>query len=181
MIRGRSGFGWLDFILGLLLVLLGVLTFVYPDVALGSLVFLYGAAAVFLGILDILLYVRVERYTGFGPVLSMVSGILSVMTGVMLLVHPTAGKWVLSLLFPIWFLAHCINRLAHLNGIRRLAGPVNYWVTLILNVLGLILGVCMVFSPMMSMLYISWIIGAYLLLLGADCIAMAFGGMGSRF
>ena len=34
MIRGRSGFGWLDFILGLLLILLGVLTFVYPDVAL---------------------------------------------------------------------------------------------------------------------------------------------------
>ena len=39
-------------------------------------------------------------YTGFGPVISLISGTLSVMTGVMLLVYPNAGRIVMTLLFP---------------------------------------------------------------------------------
>ena len=59
----------------------------------------YGIVALIMGIADIVLYVRVERYTGFGPMVSLVSGILSVMAAMMLLVYPNAGKWVLSMLF----------------------------------------------------------------------------------
>ena len=53
-----------------------------------------------------------------GPAISLVTGILSVMSGVMLLVYPGAGALVLTLLFPIWFIAHCISRLSHLHHIR---------------------------------------------------------------
>ena len=69
-----------------------------------------------------MLYVRVDKHLGFGPTVSLISGILSVMAGAMLLVYPNAGKWVLSLLFPIWFIAHCLSRLSHLNTIRFIAG-----------------------------------------------------------
>ena len=85
--RRRSGFGWFDLIIGILLVLLGILTFVRPGMILTGLLYLYGIIAVVMGIADILLYIRVERYTGFGPIVSMVSGILSVMAGLMLLVY----------------------------------------------------------------------------------------------
>ena len=104
--RRRSGFGWMEFIEGLLLLGLGSYTFAQPDRALTGFIVMYGIVAVTMGIADILLYVRVERFTGFGPIVSLISGALSVMTGVMLLVYPNAGKWVMSLLFPLWFLAH---------------------------------------------------------------------------
>ena len=99
--RRRSGFGWLELIIGLLLVVLGILAFLKPELALTSLVFAYGIAAVAMGVADILLFIHGERYTGLGPVLSLVSGILSVMAGIILVAYPRTGALVLTMLFPI--------------------------------------------------------------------------------
>ena len=178
--KRRSGFGWLELIEGVLLIALGCYTFVRPDRALTGFVVAYGVIAVVMGIADILLYIRVERYHGFGPVVSLISGALSVMAGVMLLVYPNAGKWVLSLLFPLWFIAHCISRLAGLNAVRFFAGSVSYYFTLVLNILGLILGGLMLFDPWVSLLSMQYIVGFYLVLLGADCVLLAFSRVGSR-
>ena len=167
--RRRSGFGWMECIEGVLLLGLGSYTFAQPDRALTG-----------LGIADILLYVRVERFTGFGPIVSLISGALSVMTGVMLLVYPNAGKWVMSLLFPLWFLAHCIGRLSGLHTVRLWAGDFTYYFTLIMNVLGLILGGLMLVDPLVSWLSARYLVSFYLVLLGVDCIILAFSKLGSR-
>ena len=117
---------------------------------------------------------------GKSSLLSLISGALSVMAGVMLLVYPNAGKWVLSLLFPLWFIAHCISRLAGLNAVSFFAGRAAYWFTLILNILGLILGAMMLFDPWVSLLSLQYIVAFYLVLLGADCILLAFSRIGLR-
>lgn len=178
--KRRSGFGWLELIDGILLIALGCYTFACPDRALTGFIVAYGIFAIAMGVADILLYIRVERYHGFGPVVSLISGALSVMAGVMLLVYPNAGKWVLSLLFPLWFIAHCISRLAGLNAVSFFAGRAAYWFTLILNILGLILGAMMLFDPWVSLLSLQYIVAVYLVLLGADCILLAFSRIGSR-
>ena len=178
--RRKSGFGWLELILGILLVILGIFSMINPNTALTGIVIVYGIAAIVIGISDIMMYVRVERYTGFGPMVSLIGGILSVMSGVMLLVYPNAGKWVLSLLFPIWFIAHCISRLAHLSSMRIYMENFAYYLTLILNILGLILGFMMIFHPLISLLSVSYIIGFYLILLGIDCIVIAFSKISSN-
>lgn len=178
--RRRSRFGWLELIIGVLLILLGIFTFIRPGQALTGLVVIYGVIAVIMGIADIVLYVQAERYTGFGSIVSLISGILSVMSGILLLVYPNAGKWVLSLLFPIWFIAHCISRLCHLSAIRIMAGNGIYYFTLVINIIGLVLGIMMVLSPVVSLLSISYIVGLYLILLGIDSVVMAFSRMGSR-
>lgn len=178
--KRRSGFGWLELILGILLILLGIFTLASPDLALTGLVVVYGIIAIVMGIADIVLYVRLERYIGFGPVVSLISGILSVMSGFMLLVYPNAGKWVLSLLFPIWFIAHCISRLSHLQTIRMTAGNGMYYFTLIVNIIGLILGFMMLLRPVFTLLSVTYIVSLYLILLGVDSIAIAISGIGSR-
>lgn len=177
----RSGFGWLDFVEGVLLILLGVFTMLRPDSALTGFVVIYGLAAVVMGAADILLYVRVSRFTGFGPIVSLLSGTLSVMAGVMLLVYPNAGKLVLSFLFPLWFIAHCISRMANLNKIRFFAGEFTYYFTLILNILGLVLGMLMILDPWFSLLSIRVIVCFYLCLLGVDCIILAFSKIGGEY
>ena len=178
--RRKSGFGWLELILGILLVILGIFSMINPNTALTGIVIVYGIAAIVIGISDIMMYVRVERYTGFGPMVSLIGGILSVMSGVMLLVYPNAGKWVLSLLFPIWFIAHCISRLAHLSSMRIYMENFAYYLTLILNILGLISGFMMIFHPFVSLLSVSYIIGLHLILLGIDCIVIAFSKISSN-
>lgn len=179
--RKRTWFGWLELAIGILLIVLGILAFVKPDLALTSLVFAYGAAAVIMGIADIIMYIHVERFTGFGPMLSLISGILSVMSGIMLLVYPRTGVLVLTVLFPIWFIAHCISRLAHLGHIRFVAGDGIYYFTLIVNIIGLILGFLMIFNPFFTLTTIRCFASAYLILLGVDSVVMAVSRMGSRY
>ena len=104
--RERSRFDWVELIEGILLILLGFYSISHPGSALTGVVLLYGLVAIVTGIADIVFYVKVEEHTGFGPTVSLVSGVLSVMAGVMLLVYPQAGMWILTLLIPIWFLAH---------------------------------------------------------------------------
>ena len=178
--KKRSGFGWFALIEGILLILLGLFTLIRPDRALTSFVVVYGILAVVMGVADILLYVRISRFTGFGPIVSLISGTLSVMSGVMLLVYPNAGTMVLSFLFPLWFLAHCISRLANLNKIRFFAGDFTYYFTLIFNILGLVLGTLMLLDPWFSLLSTQFIVSFYLLLLGVDCIILAFSRLGFR-
>lgn len=178
--RRRSGFGWLELLIGIGLIALGILAFAKPDFALTGLVFAYGIAAVVMGIADIVLYIQVEHYTGFGPVVSLVSGILSVMSGMMLLVYPRAGAMVLTLLFPIWFIAHCISRLAHQQHIRQIAGIGMHTLTLVINIFGLILGFMMLLSPLFTLATLRSFAGIYLILLGVDSLLMAGSRMGMR-
>lgn len=179
MMRRRSAFGWLELAVGILLVILGVFVIVRTDTALTGVVMLYGLVAVITGISDIVLYVKTERYTGFAPVISMITGVLSVMAGIMLLVYPSAGKWIIVLLLPIWFIAHCISRLTHLHIIRIAVGNFYYYVTLIVNCIGLVLGCMMILWPKISLFAVGFLIGAYLILSGIDSIVMAASKIGS--
>ena len=178
--RRRTGFGWMELIIGILLILLGIFTFLSPGSALTGVVIIYGVIAVIMGIADIIFYVKVEKYVGFGPSISLISGVLSIMSGIMLLVYPNAGKWVLTLLFPIWFIAHCISRLSHLGTIRVVAGSFYYYFALIVNILGIVLGVIMILNPFISGISISLAVGAYLILTGVESVIIAFSRLGDR-
>ena len=141
---------------------------------------MWKSATFITGISDLIFYVRTERYTGFGPAVSLISGIFSIMAGVMLLVYPGAGRWVMVLLLPLWFIAHCVARLSHLNFIRVTAGEIYYWFALIVNIIGIILGIMMIARPMLSLFSAGFLIGTYLILLGVDSIMVGAGKLGSR-
>ena len=177
--RRRSGYGWFELIIGILLVILGVFTFIRPENTLTAIVIVYGLIAVITGISDIIFYVKAEKYTGFGPTISLISGIFSTMAGFMLMVYPGSGKWIMILLLPIWFIAHCISRLSHLNIIRITAGRRYYYFTLIVNIIGIILGFIMIIYPEISLFSVGFIIGTYFILLGIDSIVIAISNMGS--
>lgn len=176
----RSNFRWLEFILGILLVILGIYTFADPSTALTSMMILYGMMSLITGIVDIVIYIKLERHTGFGPVVALISGVFSIMAGILILLFPGTGKWVLALYFPIWFIAHCISRLATLNFAWMISGTAYYNFSLVLNILGLLLGFILLFNPRAALMSISFIIGLYLILLGVGSIVLAFSNVGRR-
>ena len=100
------------------------------------------------------------------------------MTGVMLAAYPEAGVLVLTILFPIWFMAHCISRLAHLGHIRFVAGNGIYYFTMAVNIIGLLLGFLMLLNPLSTLTAIRLFAGFYLILLGIDSVVTAFSPMG---
>lgn len=177
----RSHIEWLELITGILLILLGILTIISPGRALNSLVFVYGLLALISGISDIVFYVKTEKYTGFGPTISLIAGIMSIVAGAMLLAYPDASRYVMAVLIPVWFLAHSISHLSHLNRVRFLAGDGYYYFSLIVNILGLVLGMLILVRPIFSLLSMGWLIGIYLILLGVDSLLIAVGiGIGGR-
>ncbi|MCD8334315.1 MAG: DUF308 domain-containing protein [Clostridiales bacterium] len=178
--RNRSGFGWLELLLGILMIGLGILTFIRPRGMMNALVLLYAAIVLLTGVSDILFYIRAERYTGFGPVVALITGIISVMTGMMLILYPDVGEWILYLLLPMWFIAHNIFNLANLNILRLAAGDFCYYVSLIVSIIGLVLGFLMILHPFGAMYIVSILIGIHLILTGANCIVIALGRYGLK-
>ena len=71
-------------------------------------------------------------------------------------------------------------RLTRLSHIRFVAGDGIYSLTLILNVIGLVLGFLMFLRPLLTLTAIRCLAGCYLLLLGIDSVAMAFSRLGRR-
>ena len=171
---------WTELITGILLILLGIYSLIRPVGMLTGVTVIYGLFAVVTGVADIAFCVRMERRTGFGPAVSLVTGILSVLAGILILCNISAGRWVIAILFPVWFIAHCISRLSHLSLIRLTVGDAYYYFTLVVNIPGLVMGFLMLFNPLAAMLSVSWLIGIYLILLGMDSLMLAIVLFGLR-
>ena len=176
--RNRKVVGCIELILGILLILLGIYSFVNPISMMAGVTVIYGVFALVTGAADIIYYIRLERRTRFAPVFSLVGGILSVLMGILILCNIAAGIWVLVILFPIWFIAHCAARLAHLPYVRMVAGNGYYYFTLAVNILGLILGFLMIMNPAVSLFSLSYLAGLYLLCLGIDSLVFAVNLLG---
>lgn len=179
--RNRSRFGWIELIEGILLIILGIFSFVRPGSIISGFIIFFGLIALCIGILDIIFYVKTEEHMGFAPTLSLISGSLSVLAGLMLLVYPGAVKWAFVLFFPMWFIAHCISRLSQLPTIRIWSSKFHYYFVMIVNIIGLCLGVLMLIRPVTALISLSILIGIDLILLGIDNIILAVSKMGSEW
>lgn len=86
----------------------------------------------------------------------------------------------MAALFPLWFIAHCISRLTHLPIIRITSGTGYYYFSLIVNILGLVLGFYMILDPVFSFFSAAYIIGFYLMLTGIDHLVLGTSNIGMR-
>ena len=159
--RNRSRFGWIELIEGILLIILGIFSFLRPDSMLSGFVMFFGLIALCIGILDIIFYVRTEEHIGFAPTIALMSGCLSVLAGLMLLVYPSAVKWSQLPMIRIWRVKW------------------HYYFIMIANIVGLFLGIFMLIRPVAALISLSYLIGIDLILLGIDSIILAFSRMGS--
>ena len=180
LMRNQRTLGVLDLILGVLLFFAGLHAVTHPWSALAGVTLFYGLLAILTGIVDVIFYVKLERRTGFGPAAALVTGILSILTGILVLAQPAVGSVSLAILFPVWFIAHCISGLTRLPLIRWTAGNGYYYFALAVNVIGLMIGLMMLCSPLLSMLSLPWMAGICLLLLGISSIVFGIQKLISR-
>ncbi len=176
--KRHTGYGWLELIEGILLMILGVLSIASPSGILRWFTFFYGVMATVTGITDIIFYAKTERYIGFAPCVALITGVLSVITGLAMMAYPHIGELIVTLLLPLWFIAHSLSKLCHLGYIRNLYKGRYFYFTLCINVIGLILGVLMIFWPQIALFSVGFLIGAYLVILGVDSVISACSKLG---
>ena len=100
--RQQKDINWMELIIGVVCILIGIYTFARPHQALNGFAVAYGILAIIMGIADIAFYVHMERHTGFGPVVEMITGILNIFIGFFLIVCSDVSVLAASVFFPIW-------------------------------------------------------------------------------
>ncbi|MDL2217749.1 DUF308 domain-containing protein [Christensenellaceae bacterium OttesenSCG-928-M15] len=178
--KKRSKFGWLDFLLGVVLIAFGVYLFIRPELALSGAGIIFSVLAIISGIMDIVFFFRLKSGTGLGPSVSLITGIISILMGFMLLLNPVLGRWIFSIVFAIWFIAHSISRLANYKYIYASAGKAASIVSIVLNTLGVILGIMMFLSPMLSALSLGYLAAFALIVHGVGDVVEAFSKLGEE-
>lgn len=178
-INQRSGFGWVELLKGVAFLLLGVIALLSPQSVISGMIVCLGIITLISGISDIFFHLRLRKHTGTELRVMLFSGIVSSLAGILLILFPVIGKWILSIVFPVWFMAHCISRLAAYDLIRQAAGSFVATIIICLNVLGLIFGLLMIFSPTLFTISVGILISANLIIIGVSSIIEAFGSTGA--
>ena len=176
--KRHTGYGWLELIEGILLIILGALAIASPGGILRWITIFYGVMAIVTGITDIIFYAKSERYIGFAPCVSLAAGVISVITGLALMAYPHIGELVVTLLLPLWFIAHSVSKLCHLGFIRSLYRGRYFYVSLVINVIGLVVGVLMIFWPQIALFSVGFLIGTSLIILGIESVISACSKLG---
>jgi uncharacterized membrane protein HdeD (DUF308 family) len=121
----RGGVGgrtwWEMILLGLLGVIAGVVTFVWPGLTAVVLLFIIALWAIVRGILEIIGAITLRKIIQ-GEWLLILSGVLSVGFGVLLLLQPAAGALAVMWLIGIYMIAFGVTTIALSLRLRRLRG-----------------------------------------------------------
>ena len=173
MSTSKKGFNLVHFILGLILLVTGLVSFFNPLSSLVAIVVVFAVAALFKGIIQLVFRSRLHEYKGYKANSILVLGILDILIGLFLLFNMNFGLLALPYIFAIWFIMDSIGELIVSDVFKSLSSGY-YWFKIIMNVLGLILGIMMLFNPIISALTISFLVGLYFLTAGIDFIVTSF-------
>lgn len=161
----KKGFGWGYLILGILFIIASLVAFANPASNLEALAFIFGFVAIMDGIW---LIINRRQHS-----LRIVAGIIDIIIGIIILVNIAATIVALPILFAIWFIVDSLFRLFTL-GYTKALGAGYFWFSLIVNILGVILGILLLFNPFAAVLTISFLVGFYLMLIGVELVIVAF-------
>ena len=105
--QGKAERNWSLIVPGVLLIFFGALCAFYPGITLLSVTFVAGAGFIFAGIVNIISYVRERKTAGLSG-WYVAYGILDIIIGLMLVIHPLATAYVIPWLIGAFIMAYSI-------------------------------------------------------------------------
>ena len=166
-------FDWLSLILGIVFIILGCWSLKNPDTTLSLLSILVGIGAILKGIYELSLRSTINNLLGINSAWLLIMAILDIILGMIFIFHIAAGVMTISIIFAFWFIIDCTGQLSVARFYKQFQKGY-YWLLVILNVLGIIIGIALFFNPMVSAATIVWLISFFLILLGILAIVAAF-------
>jgi len=160
---------WVILLRGVLAILFGVLTFIWPGITLITLVLLYGAFAFVDGVLSIVAAIR-----GGVPAprwwLALV-GVFGIAAGVLTVAWPGITAMVLLLFIAFWAIATGVMEIVGAIKLRREID--DEWLLIASGVLSVLFGCLLVFQPGAGALALILVIGSFAILFGILLVMFA--------
>lgn len=166
-------FDWFSFLVGILFILGGFLSFSRPDRTLQLLSVIIGVVFLFDGVFELTIRRRFLRSLHESAAWVIILGTLNIVLGIVFIFHPGFGTLYIAIIFAVWFILDSIMELSVGRLFKGVSGGY-YWLTIIFSILGIILGVVLLFSPVVSALTVVWIVSVFLIIFGVLKIVQAF-------
>ncbi len=170
----NNNVNWANLLLGIIYIIVAIIAFKDPTASLLSISILLGIAVILSGIGEITISKTINRYYPDDNYnLRLISGIVQIILGVVILVDINTTFVALPYIFAIWFIFTSTMGIILANPLRLIANGI--WTTLlVLNILGIILGVMMISNPLSGYITIVMLVGLYFLILGIRTIIHSF-------
>lgn len=172
--ENQKRFDWASLIIGILFLIGGFVSIAKPDKTLQLLSIIMGVGFLLYGIYELLIRRRWVRTMGGSTGWVIFGGIVDLILGLIFVFRPNFGILYIAIIFAIWFIFDSIMDFTTARFFKETASKGYYWALIILSILGIILGVILLFSPVISAMTIVWIISFFLLLFGFVKIIQAF-------
>lgn len=169
----RNSVDWGSLILGILFIITALLSFQNPAGNLIAIVLVFAVFAFLKGIFELFLRNRLKKLTGYKSYSTVILGLVDIIVGIYFLFHLNVGVAVLPFVFAIWFILDSFFGLFTLD-LAKERSTGYYWFSLLINVLGILLGIVLFVNPLTSALTLSFLVGFYFMLFGISHIVYAF-------
>lgn len=153
---------WVFVLRGVLAILLGVATFLWPAITLATLVIFFGAYAFVDGVFALVAAFRRERPAP-GWLLAL-EGVIGIGVGVLTLFAPGITALALLLYIAIWAVATGVLEIAAAIALRKEIE--NEWLLALGGAASLAFGLLLLLRPSAGALAVLWLIGAYAIAFG---------------
>jgi uncharacterized membrane protein HdeD (DUF308 family) len=152
-------------------VLFGLLVFIWPRLALGVLVALFGAYALIGGLTEVVAGIEgIEHHQSWFWLL--VGGVLSVVAGLITFAWPSITALVLLTIIPIWAILWGLLQIGTAIELRRQMP--NEWLLLVGGAISVLFGILVFTRPRTGVLAVLVLIGTYAIVWGIVRISLAF-------
>lgn len=169
----RHNFDWGVFIGGVVSVILSIYLFAHPGKGLKGLVIILAVLAIMQGIAWISMFAAFHGF--FGPSwTTLLSGIFDILIGVFFLWNNRIGAYTIAIFVALWFIVDSIIGIVFSWHLRFFQTGWYFFFNLLLNILGLVLGILLLFRPEIAGLSTIYLIAIYLMIFGVNEISLAF-------
>lgn len=169
----RNRFDPFSLIIGILTVVVGVLALKNPFASFSTIIFLMAISAIIEGIFKIFEVRNIARSISMNSGWWTFSGIVDILFGILLFFVPNIGGVVIWISIALWFIIDSFFEL-WLSRFLRDNNKTYYWFTIIIGILGIVLGAILLFEPAFAISTAVFLLAFYLLLFGVNQIIRSF-------
>ncbi|WP_428897958.1 putative membrane protein HdeD [Parelusimicrobium proximum] len=157
---------------GIICILIGIFTLAYPIATMLTLALVLGIGILSSGVVYLISYFT-EKDKMYSPGWVLTQGILDTLIGIILLCNLGATIEAMPYLIAFWAIFAAIIRISAAFNAKSL-GLAKWWLPLITGILALLLGLLIVYTPIIGAVFILSYVSVFFIFMGLMTITEAF-------